>query len=322
MAAALNEFELIRRFFSPLSAADENVVCGIGDDCALLALAPGEQLATSVDSMVAGRHFPVDADPGKLGWRCLAAATSDLAACGARPLGFTLALTLPSADESWLAAFASGLGEAARAFELPLVGGDTTRGPLTLSLQVLGSVSAGAALRRSGARDGDHIWVSGSLGDARAALDLLDRDIAGLHSGQALLDRYWRPQPRLALGRALVGIASAAIDVSDGLAADLQHILECSGVGADLHAGALPLSDALRHHYSAEQATAYALGGGDDYELCFTAAPEQGARLQALALELQLPLSRIGAITAAPGLRCTDAGGRPLALQYAGFQHF
>lgn len=314
---ALCEFELIQRYFAPFKIT-ASVVTGIGDDCAVLALSPGCQLCTSIDTVVESIHFPVNADPRGLGWRCLAAAVSDLGACGAKPLGFCLALTLPAADESWLAAFSSGLAKAAEAFQIPLVGGDTTRGPLTLSVQVMGEVASGKALLRSGAHVGDNIWVTGTLGDARAALDFLGQP----REGNAFYDSYYYPQPPLQFAQSLAGLARSAVDISDGLLADLGHILDASTVGADVVVDQLPLSEASLNTYPQEQAIAYALSGGDDYQLCFTAPPQESSRLRELAEQHGIGLSCIGRISEHAGLRCVDAAGQLFSFEQSGYRHF
>lgn len=317
----LGEFELIARFFSDLGPQRPGVVRDVGDDCALLQLPPGHLLATSIDTLVAGRHFLSSIDPFDLGWRALASCVSDLAAAGAEPLWFTLALTLPEADAAWLERLAAGLRAGAEAWGLRLVGGDTTSGPLTLSLQVMGAVPEGAALTRGGARPGDLVFVSGSPGEAAGALPLLGGASPAAHR-QRLLERYHRPQPRLALGAALRGVASAAVDVSDGLLADAGHIAERSGVALDLHWPALPLSPALAAEVGEDAARLLALTGGDDYELCFTAPPQQRVRLGEIAAGLGLALTCIGEVRAGAGVRCLDASGQPIPIQRAGYEHF
>lgn len=317
----MGEFELIRRYFSPLSAISvpsesaSRLELGPGDDCAIQRVAAGWQPVFSVDTLVEGVHFPKDYAPHRLGYRALAVAASDLAAMGADPVCFTLALTLPDADKRWLKDFSAGLHEAATEFGLPLAGGDTTRGPLTLSIQVHGTVPEGAAILRGGAEPGDLILVSGSLGDAGAALDLLTVS-APTPDQQALLNRYHRPSPRLSLGRELRGIASAAIDVSDGLLADLQHILDASGVGAELDADAVPLSSAIVD--SRSDALEVALTAGDDYELCVT-LPESHWRRLTESVRQQLTL--IGKITEASGLVIRQNGQRR-DIACRGYTHF
>ncbi|MFT5574844.1 MAG: thiamine-monophosphate kinase [Bermanella sp.] len=314
---ALSEFDLIRRYFAPFKTS-ASVVTGIGDDCAVLSLSPGYELCTSIDTLVEDVHFPAQTDPQGLGWRCLAAAVSDLAACGAKPLGFCLAITLPAVDEPWLASFANGLASAADHFNIPLVGGDTTRGPLTLSLQVFGEVASGAALLRSAAQAGDQVWITGCLGDARAALDFIDQAAAG----NVFYDSYYYPQPPVQFAPSLIGLAHAAIDISDGLLADLGHILTASAVGADIQLDDIPLSAALRGGYPLKQAQTYALTGGDDYQLCFTAPPRLTGTLRALAQEQGIALTSVGSISEWRGLRCLSAAGEPLTFDQPGYRHF
>jgi thiamine-monophosphate kinase len=304
---ALGEFELIRRFFHRAGA-------GNGDDCAALLPSPGQQWLVSTDMLVEGRHFLSTVDPHALGHKALAVNLSDLAACGAAPRAFFLALALPQADADWLAAFSRGLFELADAHGIVLAGGDTTRGPLNLCITVMGE--SPAPLWRRGARIGDDLWVSGTLGDARLALEAfrgtlqLERE-----AFQACRTRMERPTPRIALGQALRGVASSCIDVSDGLLGDLRHVLEASGVGAVLNLDALPRSPWLAAQDLAVQRRCL-LTGGDDYELLFTAAP--GAPLP----DIGLPLSRIGRIVEAPGLFLRDAQGHPVAFDGRGFDHF
>lgn len=313
---ALSEFELIARFFdSPDFAVPdaEGVVLGVGDDAAILRLPPGEDLAVSVDTLVAGVHFPVASSPEQIGHRALAVNLSDLAAMGARPLWFTLALTLPEADEAWLAGFSRGLAAIARRFRVVLVGGDTTRGPLSITIQVHGSVPAGLALRRDGARPGDEVWVSGHPGTAALGLRQL---LAGGARDEAA-QVFAEPQPRVALGLALRGLASAAIDVSDGLLADAGHIAERSAVAIALERERLPFSPPLAALADRDDACTLALTGGDDYELCFTAPPRHGATIAGAAADLGLACTRIGRVLAGRGVTCT--GFVPRA---AGYQHF
>lgn len=332
---ALDEFGLIRRHFQrPSRALPATVALGIGDDAALLVPPPGESLAVTSDTLVAGRHFPDDATPYDIGWKSLAVNLSDLAAMGATPLGVTLALTLPVADDAWLAAFAEGFFSLADAHGVPLVGGDTTRGPLSITVTALGSVPAAQALRRDGARAGDLVCVSGHVGDAGLGLALaLGHDAAApgdlppLHRSHALA-RLHRPTPRLAAGLALRGLASAAMDVSDGLAQDLGHLLAASGgLGAELALAQLPLSPAL-HFLAGEsgvlqrQALSWALSAGDDYELLFTLPSGRESELHALATRLELPLTVIGRITPDAGLRLTWQG-RPWEHDLpGGYNHF
>ena len=319
---ALSEFDLIRRYFAPFRHGPA-VVTGIGDDCAVLSLGAGAQLCTSIDTLVAGVHFPGDADPEGLGWRSLAAAVSDLGACGAKPLGFCLALTLPEADENWLAAFSAGLSRAAEAFAIPLCGGDTTRGPLTISVQVMGEVARGRALLRGNAAAGDELWVTGTLGDARAALDLFAGSVELTPvAAEAFRQAYYYPRPPLVFAGSLPGLAHAAIDISDGLLADLGHVLASSALGAELWLDNLPLSEALRDSYDLETARAYALSGGDDYQLCFSAPASARDRLMREAQAQAIQLSCIGQLRAEPGLLCLDEAGRVQVVQPSGYQHF
>jgi thiamine-monophosphate kinase len=364
---AIGEFDLIRRFFT---RPTPRAVLGVGDDCALLQPRPGMQQALSTDMLVSGRHFFPDVDPRALGHKALAVNLSDLAACGASPVAFTLALALPEANPDWLLPFSQGLLALADAHGCELIGGDTTRGPLNICITVFGEVPRGQALLRSGARPGDDIYVSGTLGDASLALAQLLRErqarphggahntsggdaaagtsgsssegpaaapdtplqLAAADLAQARL-RLEQPTPRLALGAALRGIATAAADISDGLLGDLGHILQRSGLGATLDTdAAFQLLGA--HHYSM-QATAllskaavrhavlqHVLGGGDDYELVFTAPPALRNAVLAAAATSHTPVTRIGRIDATTGLRLLDAQGRALAQHFHSFDHF
>lgn len=317
----MGEFELIDRYFKRPARRHP---LGVGDDCALLGLAPGMQLAVSCDMLVEGRHFLATVDPRKLGHKSLAVNLSDLAACGAEPLAFVLALALPQADDAWLEPFSRGLLALADQHGCELVGGDTTRGPLNICVTVFGQVPPGQALLRSGAREGDDIYVSGTLGDARLALEAF-RGTVSL-SGEvfdATRARLETPTPRVALGLALRGVASAAIDVSDGLAGDLGHILDQSRVGARLEADLLPgLMAAPAGAVPHERRLECVLAGGDDYELLFTAAPAQAGAVAAAAAAGGVAVTRIGRIEAERGLRIVDGGGRPVPHRYASFDHF
>ena len=331
MLCAMGEFDLIARYF-PRPAA--RAALGVGDDCALLQPAPGTQIAISSDMLVEGRHFFADVDPFTLGHKALAVNLSDLAACGAKPLAFTLALSLPRVDEDWLAAFSQGLLALADAQGCELVGGDTTRGPLNICITVFGEVpvihGASQALLRSGAKPDDDVYVSGTLGDARLALEAL-RGAVTLPPGMLAQarQRLEQPTPRLALGQALRGIASAAIDVSDGLLGDLRHILHASKMGATLETAlvinlvaASSRSDWAAAGIDAEKQMEFTLAGGDDYELAFTAPASAREAVQAAARQAQTPVSRIGRIDADPGLRLLDAAGALLERRYASFDHF
>jgi thiamine-monophosphate kinase len=312
----LSEFQLIARFFAAADIArdGEGVVLGIGDDAAILRPPAGEDLLVSIDTLVDGVHFPHDMAPRDIGHRALAVNLSDLAAMGACPLWFTLALTLPAADEAWLDGFCAGMGALARAAGIVLVGGDTTHGPLSITVQVHGAAPRGAALRRDGARPGDEVWVSGWPG--LAALGL--RAAQGQSPAHpAALGAFLAPVPRLALGEGLRGLASAAIDVSDGLLADAGHIAERSGVHLALDPDALPVAPALLESLGVAQARALCLGGGDDYELCFTAPADRAAAITRLAERLAVRCTRIGRVQAGAGVSCGDV--RPARR---GYQHF
>jgi thiamine-monophosphate kinase len=315
----LSEFQLIERYFTRQPVRRRETVLGVGDDCALLSVPPGMTLAVTMDTLVEGRHFPHTTAPRDVGHKALAVNLSDLAAMGAQPAWATLSLCLPEPDEGWLTEFAEGLFALAARFGVELVGGDTVRGPRVLTLQLHGWVPEGQALTRGGARPGDAVFVTGTLGDAGAGLMIakgeLTCDATDAHYLRGRLDR---PEPRIEAGLALRGVASAAIDVSDGVAADLGHVLERSGVGATLRADALPLSPALARAVAPETAQRLALSAGDDYELCFTVAPE---RIPELA-RLPVPWTQIGVIEAAPGLRVVDATGKLLAPRAGGYDHF
>ncbi len=318
---ALGEFDLIARYFTRPA---RRAVLGIGDDCALWQPAPGMQLAISTDMLVEGRHFVSTVAPMRLGHKALAVNLSDLAACAAKPLAFTLALALPRVDEAFLDAFARGLLRLADAHQIELVGGDTTAGPLTICITVLGEVPAGLALRRDGARAGDGLWVShspgGGIGDARLALETLRGTLQLAGDGFERARRAMElPQPRVALGLALRGVASSAIDLSDGLVGDLGHVLRGSGVGATLHIDALPRSPLLAAQTPAWQRECL-LAGGDDYELLFTAADDLA--VQTAARAAGVGVTRIGCIEQKIGLRCVDAAGQELGLPLRGFDHF
>lgn len=324
----MGEFELIDRFFRRPTGGARGVVLGVGDDCALLAPQAGMQLAVSTDLLLEGRHFFPDVDPSRLGHKSLAVNLSDLAACGARPLAFTLALALPAPDEAWLAAFAGGLLALADAHGCALVGGDTTRGPLAICITVFGEVPTGQALLRSGAQAGDDLYVSGTLGDARLALEALR---GTLQLPPALLaaarDRLEQPSPRVALGQALRGIATSAIDLSDGLLGDVGHVLRQSGVGARIDSTVVHgLLAARRSQPQAvpddAQLLPWVLAGGDDYELAFTAPPLRREMVQAAAGACGVAATCIGRIEAEPGLRLVDGQGRAMQVPARGFDHF
>ncbi len=319
----MGEFDLIETYFKRPA---RRAALGVGDDCALLALAPGMQLATSTDMLVEGRHFLSTVDPQRLGHKALAVNLSDLAACGARPLAFTLALALPAVDEAFLAGFSRGLLALADAHGCELVGGDTTRGPLNLCLTVFGEVPAGQALLRSGARDGDDLYVSGRLGDARLALEVLRGRVSlpgdDFEQARRALEQ---PEPRVALGLALRGLAHSAIDVSDGLLGDLRHVLRASRLSARLDVDAVPRSPVLARQPRHWQ-RACTLAGGDDYELLFSAAPARAAEVQQAAAACGVPVTRIGGLRAgvAGEVQLHDAQGAAVDPREAGasFDHF
>lgn len=321
----MGEFELIRRFFQ---RPTRKAALGIGDDCALLTPQPGMQLAISTDMLVEGRHFISDVHPKLLGHKALAVNLSDLAASGAKPLAFTLALSLPRADAAWCQSFADGLFALADLYDCELIGGDTTQGPLNICITVFGEVPHGAALLRSGAQVGDDIWVSGSLGDARLALDALLRQHALPQPVLAQTRvRLEQPSPRVALGVALRGIATSALDVSDGLIGDLGHILDASGVGARIDANITrTLLQARKHPLMAALATsridACTLAGGDDYELCFTAPAAAQSAVREAAAASQTPVTCIGRIEAERGVRIMAPGGQQLPMRFTSFDHF
>ncbi len=324
----MGEFDLIARYFT---RPTPRAALGVGDDCALLQPAPNTQIAISSDMLVEGRHFFADVDPFTLGHKALAVNLSDLAACGAKPLAFTLALALPRVDEAWLAAFSKGLFALADTYGCELVGGDTTQGPLNICITVFGEVPVTSgksqAILRSGAKAGDDVYVSGTLGDARLALE----EIRGKHTLPAEFSiqarkRLEQPTPRVALGQALRGVAHAAIDVSDGLIGDLGHILKASGVGAtlntDLALTLMACAAAISGSVSSDRLLQYVLSGGDDYELAFTAPSSAREAVQAASRGSATPVTRIATIDAEPGLRLIDAHGRALQQTFSSFDHF
>ncbi|RKP48567.1 thiamine-phosphate kinase [Pararobbsia silviterrae] len=328
----LNEFSLIRRYFSRHKNSSDAAILSVGDDCALLAPTPGKVLAVSTDMLVEGRHFFAGADARALGHKTLAVNLSDLAAMGATPRAFTLALALPAIDEAWLADFSDGLYALAERAGCALIGGDTTKGPLTLCVTVFGDVDAHTALRRDAARDGDDIWISGTLGDARLALGALrDEWPLDAHALDAARRAMDQPEPRLALGAALAGVAHAALDISDGLAGDLMHILERSDMSARVDLDALPRSTLLARQPADIQRLCTA-AGGDDYELCFTAPVDARARIEDAGARAGVRVTRVGTITAfnaeahanagAARLVWTDGRGQPVTPALRGFDHF
>lgn len=318
----MGEFDLIRTYFTRPA---QQAVLGVGDDCALLAMAPGMQLATSTDMLVEGRHFVSTVSPRRLGHKALAVNLSDLAACGARPLAFTLALSLPAIEAGFLSGFSEGLLSLAQAHGCELIGGDTTRGPLNLCITVFGEVPAGQALLRSQGQAGDDLYVSGCLGDARLALEVLRANLSlsgeGFEHARRALEE---PTPRVALGLALRGLAHCAIDLSDGLLGDLRHLLLASSLEAHIDVDALPRSELM-----AQQTTHWqrqcTLAGGDDYELLFSASPDAAAQVQVAAQATGVKLTRIGRLHHGPqvgAVHLHDAKGRPVVGSWSGFDHF
>lgn len=315
-----SEFDLIAHYFTRPA---RRTVLGVGDDAALVRVRDGKELVVAADMLLAGRHFFHEDDAAGVGHKSLAVNLSDMAAMGATPRWALLSIALPEADERWIKHFSQGLFALADAHGVALIGGDTTKGPLTIAITILGEVERGQALRRSGAKAGDDIWVSGTLGDAALALAHLKRGI-GLapHAAATLLPRLHLPTPRVKLGQKLLGLAHSAIDISDGLLADLGHILEASKVGAQIDVGAVPVSPTLRGYLEHDAARQAVLAGGDDYELCFTAAPKRRAEIEALGRRLKLNLTRVGHITRKKGLALHDAQGRPITWEHKGFDHF
>ncbi|ORM65756.1 thiamine-phosphate kinase [Pantoea rodasii] len=318
------EFELIARYFNRVTSSRRDVEKGIGDDCALLNLPEKQTLAISTDTLVAGVHFLRDIHPADLGYKALAVNLSDLAAMGADPAWLTLALTLPEVDESWLAAFSDSLFELLDYYDMQLIGGDTTRGPLSMTLGIHGLVPVGKALRRSGAKPGDWIFVTGTLGDSAAGLSLLQHRhrLSDPAVHEVLIKRHLRPMPRVLQGQALRNLATSAIDLSDGLVSDLGHILTASRVGARINLEALPLSAALRDHFEPEQVLTWALSGGEDYELCFTVPEVNRGALDVALGNLGASYTCIGQIAPeAEGLTLLE-NGKPRSFNHKGFDHF
>jgi thiamine-monophosphate kinase len=315
-----SEFDLIARHFTRPAA---NAVLGVGDDCALVDITNGMDLAVSTDTMVSGTHFFPDVDPENLGHKALAVNLSDMAAMGAMPYWAMLALTLPTVDHAWLAAFAKGFFDLATDFNVSLIGGDTTRGPLTLTVTIMGEVPAGAALRRNGAKAGNDVWVSGNVGDAALA-------VAHRHGKLVLSEadyheavmRLYEPSPRVALGQALRGMATSAIDISDGLLSDLGHICRLSGVGATVDLGAIPVSAIGARHFNNDAGLTAIVAGGDDYELCFTAPANSRESIADLTDVLGIPLTRIGQIKRGKGVSLLGSDGKPMKIDGRGYDHF
>jgi thiamine-monophosphate kinase len=316
------EFSLIDRIRERTAQGRDDVRLGIGDDAALVSVPTGQELAVAIDTMVEGVHFPVGTRAADIGWKSLAVNLSDLAAMGATPAWALLAMTLPKADPDFIDDFATGFAQLAQSFRLALVGGDTTRGTLTISVAVHGFVPPGKALTRSGAKPGDAIFVTGTLGDAAAGLQLFNRHGDNDARSVFLIERLHRPTPRVAAGLALRDHASACIDISDGLLADLSHICTASGVGAEIDASMLPRSSALLDLFDDTTSQHFALSGGDDYELCFTVQAQHVAAVQADLARLGCGAAKIGRIVEGAGVRVRDADGKTMQPQHRGWDHF
>ena len=314
----LGEFEIIQRYFRRDTNKTQSIVHGVGDDCAIVKIPKDKQLVMSIDTLVSGVHFLDDAEPKLIGARALSIALSDLAAMGAEPLCFTLALTLPQADEYWLKNFSEGLWDIAEAYDCPLVGGDTTRGPLTISIQVHGLITTGKQLLRSGACVGDAIYVTGYLGDGAAALATIKNTLSVSDSSAKYFhSHYYSPSARIAEGRELIGIANAAIDISDGLLADLQHICTASHVGAQIDINALPLSPAMKDDVPEAFWHNWAATGGDDYQLCFTVPPNLEKQLGNLK-----HVTKIGKVISEGQRVVCKKDGQVIEMKDLGYQHF
>lgn len=323
----LSEFDIIRQCFDQegLSAPESDIVkTGIGDDCALLSIPSSQELAISMDTLVADVHFPSSADPALIGARALSVNLSDLAATGAKPCVFTLGITLPEADPDWLTAFAEGLKSVASRFNCALIGGNISRGPLVLTIQVHGLVEKGDAILRSGASPGDKIFVTGSLGLAGLALKYILGEQEGFSAKEdALLnDAYYKPEPRIEAGQALASIVSAGIDISDGLLADVGHLCRSSDTGAEINLSAVPVSDLLKQRLTKQEALAMAMTGGDDYELLFTASHENEQSVLALCQKIGEPMCCIGTVTTGNKVICLDTEGVEITFDRDGYQHF
>ena len=318
------EFALIQKYFHNLTAARADVVRGIGDDAAVLAVPAGHELVVSTDILICDVHFPAATQPADVGFKSMAVNLSDMAAMGAEPRWATLALTLPAADPGFLGPFCAGFAESAQAFDVALVGGDLTRGPLSITVQIMGTVPAGSALTRSGARPGDQIWVTGELGSAALGLSVLQGRQRAMEPGLTdCVRRLNRPQPRVQAGLLLRGVASAAIDISDGLLTDLQHLLRASGVGARIELSTIPMGVALSALPGEAERWQFALGGGDDYELCYTVAPAQAATLAQYLKTSRCTASYIGNVTGGSGIAWIAAGGGAVDFgARTGYQHF
>ena len=320
---ASGEFNLIKTFFLPPSYSNE-VVLGVGDDCAIVSVAGGNQLAITTDTLVNGVHFPIDTSPEDIAFKAVAVNLSDLAAMAAEPAWLTLALTVPDEDENWLRSFSQSLMAAAEKYKVQLIGGDTTRGPLSITVQAIGLVTPGRTMRRDTARPGDVIYVSGTLGDAAAGLKIIQQRQTVDDSMAWLVDRLNRPEPRVELGLKAAEYCRCAIDISDGLAADLGHILEASNCGATVNIDRVPLSHQLVEFSAGRDAVDWnmVLTGGDDYELCLVVDAADEQRLTSIAIDLALPLTRVGVIDDGRTLDFIDADGARFLPDRGGYEHF
>lgn len=318
----MSEFDLINRYFKYLPCQRTDVLLGIGDDCALLQPPAGKQLAMTADTLVAGVHFPVNTPAVDIGYKSLAVNLSDLAAMGAEPAWAMLALTLPVADENWLQQFMSGFSELACEHGVQLIGGDTTSGPLSITVQLTGFVTPDQVLRRDAAKPGDKIYVSGTLGDAALGLKKCLGHIASKNSLLHCVSRLNRPDPRVALGRELLAVCRCSIDISDGLMADLGHIVNASCCAANIYLNKLPLSDELQKFYGNDIDWSVVATGGDDYELCFTLPPQHEPLLKIIAEKTHTRLTCIGEIISGKGVHCFDEAGREVGFANAGYNHF
>lgn len=316
----LDEFSIIEQFFNRGVNNPTHFPLGIGDDAAIISTPAGFELATSIDTLVAGTHFPDGSDPADIGYKSLAVSLSDLAAMGAEPAAVLLALTLPQPETQWLTKFANSFFDLAQQYKVDLIGGNLTRGPLSISTVTYGWVPFNQALRRSGAKPGDHIYITGTLGDAGLALQQIQQNVAKLVP--ELNQRFFRPEPRVKAGLALRGLATAAIDISDGLAADLAKLLHASGAGGSIHTSSLPVSQVMREQCPESQATLLALTAGEDYELCFTAPADAQAAIEKIFLNLDCSAHCIGSVTATSGLKIYTADGKLLNVTTPGYRHF
>jgi thiamine-monophosphate kinase len=329
---AVSEFDLIKHYFNkpgliPTPEQSANIPLGIGDDCALIELPANKLLAVSMDTLVADVHFPARADAALIAQRALAVNLSDLAAMGAEPLAFTLALSLPTAESEWLAAFSEGLALLVQRYQCPLIGGDITKGPLSITIQVHGLVDKDKAITRKGAGIGDMVFVSGELGAAGLAVSLMGNGMSlDKPDTKALHTAYYQPVPRLELGQALVGIASSAIDISDGLMADLGHIAKQSGVGIELNARSIPVAASVKNFMGAmgdkSKGMNLALTAGDEYELALTVPEDKQQELQKKAAAFDVPLTLIGRVVSGTRVKCIDADGQEIEIKTTGYQHF